>query len=129
MTATLLYIFRNNPLGRETLLQSLFFCKVVGASLVIYIPKHKKFLMHFENDVVQVNLDKSYLTSPKTAIKHATELVKKTSITTRFLEPKQNTASKLQDIQPNFNFMCCPRSISGLSLKIGLGYIGPGLDV
>ena len=124
MESQLFHIFRNSPLGRETLLQSLFFCKAVGASLVIYIPKYTKFLMYFENDVVQIDLDKSYLTSPKTAIKHATELVEKKGIAVRFLEPKHYTASKLPDIQPNFNFMCCPRSISDLSSKIGLGYIG-----
>ena len=54
MAARLFHIFRNNPLGRETLLQSLFFCKMFRTSLVIYIPKHKKFLMSFENDVVKV---------------------------------------------------------------------------
>jgi hypothetical protein len=43
----------------------------------------------------------------------------------RFLEPKHFTASTLPDIQTNFDFMCCPRSISDLSSKIGLGYIGP----
>jgi hypothetical protein len=43
----------------------------------------------------------------------------------KFLEPKHFTASTLPDIQTNFDFMCCPRSISDLSSKIGLGYIGP----
>lgn len=33
--------------------------------------------MYFENDIVQVDLDKSYLTSPETAVKHAIEIVKK----------------------------------------------------
>lgn len=112
-------------MGRETLLQSLFFCKVVRASMVIYIPEHKKFLIDFENNVVKVDLDKSYLTSPKTAIKHVNELVKKMGIKTRFLDPKHYTASNPPEIQPNFDFMTCPRSISDLSSKIGLGYLGP----
>jgi hypothetical protein len=30
----------------------------------------------------------------------------------------------LPDIQPNFDFMTCPRTISYLSSKIGLGYSG-----
>jgi len=125
MDQQLLHIFRNNPLGRETLLQSLYFCKTVGASPVIYIPEHTKFLMYFENDVVQVDLDSSYLTSPETALKHATELVEKAGIEPRFLDPKHFTASTLPDIQINFDYMCCPRSVSDLSSKIGLGYIGP----
>jgi len=125
MDQQLLHIFRNNPLGRETLLQSLYFCKTVGASPVIYIPEHTKFLMYFENDVVQVDLDRSYLTSSETALKHATELVEKAGIEPRFLDPKHFTASTLPDIQTNFDYMCCPRSVSDISSKIGLGYIGP----
>ena len=125
MDKQLFHIFRNNPLGRETLLQSLYFCKTAGASPVIYIPSHTKFLMYFENDVVQIDLDGSYLTSPATAKRHATELAEKAGIEPRFLDPKHFTASTLPDIQTNFDFMCCPRSISDLSSKIGLGYIGP----
>jgi len=125
MEAQLFHIFRNNPLGRETLLQSIYFCKQTGASPVIYIPKFTKFLMYFENDVVQIDLDDSYLTSPDTALKHATELVEHSGIHARFQEPKHYTASTLPDIQTNFDYMCCPRSISDLSSKIGLGYIGP----
>ena len=74
MEPKLFHIFRNTPLGRETLLQSLFFCNTVGSSLIIYIPKHTKFLMYFENDVVQVDLDGSYLTAPETALAHASAL-------------------------------------------------------
>lgn len=125
MDKQLFHIFRNNPLGRETLLQSLYFCKTVGASPLIYIPGHTKFLMYFENDVVQIDLDGSYLTSPATAKMHATELAEQAGIEPRFLDPKHFTASTLPDIQTNFDFMCCPRSISDLSSKIGLGYIGP----
>ncbi|MBU4288141.1 MAG: universal stress protein, partial [Proteobacteria bacterium] len=117
--------FRNTPLGRETLLQSIYFCKKVGSSLIIYIPEFTKFLMYFEKDVVQIDLDDSYLTSPDTALKHAKELLDQGKIKARFLDPKNYTASTLPDISTNFDFMCCPRSISDLSSKIGLGYIGP----
>jgi len=125
MDAQLFHIFRNTPLGRETLLQSIYFCKKVGALLIIYMPEFTKFLMYFENDVVQIDLDDSYLTSPDTALKHAKELLDQGKIKARFLEPKNFTASTLPDISTNFDFMCCPRSISDLSSKIGLGYIGP----
>lgn len=125
MEKRLLHIFRNNPFGRETLLQSIYFCNKVGASPVIYIPKTTKFLMYFDNDVVQVDLDKSYLISPETALKRATELVEQGGISARFLDPKHFTASTLPDIHTNFDYMCCPRSVSDMSSKIGLGYIGP----
>jgi hypothetical protein len=125
MENRLLHIFRNNPFGRETLLQSIYFCNKVGASPVIYIPKTTKFLMYFDNDVVQVDLDKSYLISPETAKKRATELLEQGGISARFLDPKHFTASTLPDIHTNFDYMCCPRSVSDMSSKIGLGYIGP----
>jgi len=125
MESRLLHIFRNNPLGRETLFQSIYFCKKIGASPVLYIPKTTKFLMYFDNDVVQVDLDASYLTSPGTAEKHAAEILEQAGLQPRFLDPKHYTASTLPDIHTNFDYMCCPRAISDMSSKIGLGYIGP----
>ena len=125
MNKQLFHIFRNTPLGRETFLQSLYFCNMTGATPVVYIPEHTKFLMYFENDVVQIDLDESYLTGPETAAKHAAELLEASGIKPHFLKPKHFTASTLPDIKTDFDFMCCPRSISDLSSKIGLGYIGP----
>lgn len=125
MSNQLLHIFRNTPLGRETLLQSIYFCNLVGVSLVVYIPEFTKFLMYFDNDVVQIDLDESYLRSPASARDHAEALVKAAGGNARFIEPKNFTATTLPDLPSNFDFMCCPRSISDLSSKIGLGYIGP----
>lgn len=126
MENRLLHIFRNTPLGREVLLQSVYFCKTTGVSLVIYIPEFLKFLMYFENDVIQVDLDDSYLTAPETARAHAVEIVRSQGLPEpAFIEPKNFTASTLPDVPANFGFMCCPRAISDLSSKIGLGYIGP----
>lgn len=125
MHSQLFHIFRNTPFGRETFLQSLYFCKQIGATPVVYIPKFIKFLMYFENDVVQVDLDGSYLTDPETAEAHARDLLESVDLTAKFIVPKNFTASTLPDIPTNFDFMCSPRSISDLSSKIGLGYIGP----
>ncbi|MDY6790148.1 MAG: universal stress protein [Thermodesulfobacteriota bacterium] len=106
-------------------MQTIYFCKKVGVSPIVYVPEFTQFLMYFENDVVQIDLDKSYLTSPQTAVKHAEKLLQEGGITPRLLKPKNYTASTLPDIPTNFDFMCCPRSISDLSSKIGLGHIGP----
>ncbi len=124
MESRLLHIFRNTPLGRETLLQSVYFCKNLDASLTVYIPVYTKFLMYFENDVVQIDLDASYLSFPHTAKKHVRELIDPSSLRNRFLEPKHFTASTLPDIPVNFDFMTCPRSMSDPMTKIGLGHIG-----
>ena len=125
MYSQLFHIFRNTPLGRETFLQSLYFCKQVEATPVVYIPEFIKFLMYFDNDVVQVDLDDSYLTDHATADSHARELLDRYHLKPKFFTPKNFTASTLPDIPTNFDFMCCPRSISDLSSKIGLGYMGP----
>jgi nucleotide-binding universal stress UspA family protein len=125
MEERLLHVFRNTPLGRETLLQSLYFCKTLDISLQVYVPQATQFLMYFDHDAVQVDLDSSYLTSPSNAVAHATQLAEEWGIKPHFLVPKNFTASQLPDIPTNFNYMCCPRSITDLSSKIGLGYIGP----
>lgn len=124
MGTKLLHIFRNTPLGRETFLQSTYLCKKLGTSLDVYIPEFSKFLMYFENDAVQVDLDASYLTSPETAKAHVKEILKKVDLSARYITPNNFTASTLPDIPVDYDFMCCPRSISDMSSKIGLGYIG-----
>ncbi len=124
MNYKLLHIFRNTPFGRETFLQSLYFCKTINAFPVAYIPKSDKFLMYFPNDAVQVDLDHSYLTSPKSAKKHAEDLFNEMGIKPMFYKPKNFTASTLPDVSTNFDYLCCPRSVSDSSSKIGLGYIG-----
>lgn len=124
METQLFHIFRNTPLGRETLLQSIFFCNMTGSSLTIYIPEFTKFLMYFDNQVVQIDLDNSYLSYPQTALEHAKSLTKKGGVEPGFLVPKNFTASTLPDVPVNFDFMCCPRSISDVTSKIGLGHIG-----
>ncbi len=125
MNYKLLHIFRNTPFGRETFLQSMYFCNTINASPVAYIPKSDKFLFYFPNDAVQVDLDLSYLTAPETAKAHAEELFKDMDIKPMFYEPKNYTASTLPDISTNFDYLCCPRSVSDLSSKIGLGHLGP----
>jgi hypothetical protein len=125
MNYKLLQIFRNTPFGRETFLQSLYFCKTIHAHPVVYIPESDKFLMYFPNDAIQIDLDSSYLTSPKTAKQHATVLFKEMGFKPAFFTPRSFTASTLPDIPINFDYFCCPRSVSDLSSKIGLGHIGP----
>jgi hypothetical protein len=125
MNYKLLHIFRNTPFGRETFLQSIYFCKTINAYPVVYIPKSDKFLLYFSNDAVQVDLDHSYLNDPETARVHAEQLFESMGMKPLFYEPKNYTASTLPDVSTNFDYLCCPRSVSDLSSKIGLGHIGP----
>jgi len=125
MALKMLHIFRNTPFGRETLLQSCYFCRTVDISLSVYIPTQKQFLMYFDNDAVQVDLDNSYLYSPESAKTHACVLLAKANVDAAFIDPPSFTASTLPDIPTELDFMCCPRSVSDMSSRIGLGHIGP----
>ncbi len=125
MEHQLFHIFRNTPTGRESFLQSLYFCSRITVQPMVYIPEHTKFLMYFDNDVVQVDLDSSYLTAPESARSHCDQLMGEFGMKGTYLSPKYFTASSLPDINTDFDFMCCPRSVSDLSSKVGLGYIGP----
>lgn len=125
MGAKLFHIFRNNPLGRETLMQSIYFCKTVGAYLIIYIPNDTKLWLYVGDHAVRVDLDKSYLRAPKTARDHATELVEENGVKAKFINLEHFPSSVPPILETNFNFMTCPRSISDLSSKIGLGHLGP----
>lgn len=125
METTFFHVFRNTPLGREIFMQSLYFCKHTRASIKIYIPEFTKFLMYFNNDVVQVDLDESYLTQPTTARSNAMALAVEAGVEPFFMPPMNFTALTLPDVSVDFDFMCCPRSISDFSSKISLGHIGP----
>jgi hypothetical protein len=120
----LLHVFRNTPFGRETLMQSAFFCQRVGLEMGIYIPRHPQFLMYLEHGIVTVELDRAFLHAPRTAHAHVSEILGAFSVEFQFVEPKGFTAADLPDLPVDFDYMCCPRSISDLSSKIGLGHIG-----
>ncbi len=125
MRDNLLHVYRNTSFGRETLLQSIYFCQMLDLELVIYIPDNTRFMMYFDHDAVQVDLDRSYLNNRETAHERVRATAAKAGIKPRFLTAESQTASVLPDIPTDFSFMCCPRSMTDVSSKIGLGYIGP----
>jgi nucleotide-binding universal stress UspA family protein len=124
MQPRLLHIFRNTPLGRETLLQSIHFCRATGQKLYIYIPSEKKFMLYVGSKAIQVGLDSSYLADPDSAEKHCREILDSCNFVADFFQPGEYTASTLPDLHIDYEYLCCPRIISDLSGKIGLGQIG-----
>ena len=126
MNKPLLHIFRNTPFGRETLLQSTYTCQLLNLPLDIYIPTDKKFLFYFGGEVVQVDLDKSYLFDSATAREHADQILEAyPQVNYQFISPESYTATGLPDLPTNFTVMTSPRSVSDVSSRIGLGHIGP----
>ncbi len=119
------HVFRNTPFGRETFMHSAHFCQRTGRSLNVYIPEHPQFLMYFDRSIVTVDLDRAFLRSHDTAKGHAEEILSSFDVDYTFYKPTQFAASTLPEIPTAYAYMCCPRSISDLSTKVGLGYIGP----
>jgi len=108
MDAGLLHLFRNTATGQESFLQSLYFCRKTGTSLIIYLPEFAKFLMYFEDEVMQVDLDESWLCLRQSARRHAEQLIKSSGFEADFLIPKNFTSPTLPDIPTHFDFMSCP---------------------
>lgn len=125
MDHQILHIFRNNPFGREVFLQSLYFAKKVKITPNVYIPQFRQFLMYLRKTVVTVDLDKTFLHSPDTAREHAEAMIRNFGLKAEFLTPTEFTSGRIPNLPVDVSYMCCPRSISDLSTKIGLGYIGP----
>lgn len=124
-TTSLFHVFRNTPFGRDTLLQSVYFAKKLDLPITLYLPKHQQFIMHFPNASISVDLDREFLNEPETARMHAENILTEKNVKTHFFEPTDFTSLDLPDVPTNCSYMCCPRSISDLSTKIGMGYIGP----
>ena len=125
MDRTLLHVFRNNPLGRETLLQSAHFAKAMGLVLQVYIPKFPQFLLYFEPAVVTVTLDGSYLEQPELAEQRMRDIVEPIGAELDLYEPHEFTAPTLPDVPSHHAFMACPRSMSEPSRRVHFGTLGP----
>ena len=125
MNHRLLHIYRNTPLGRETLLQSIHFCKTLNLSLGIYIPESKRFLMccGSENRKFPIDLDESYFFSPESALPHAKELTENKGAKPIWINPENDIVKSYPKIQDSFEFMCCPRCIKEPLSKLSVGYI------
>ena len=124
MNKPVLHVFRNTPFGRETLLQSAYLCRRLQLPLSVYLPPFKRFLFYFDPDVLQVDLDASYLSDPTTAQEHVREILAFHQVEYSLVKPRSKTASDLPDLPIHFSIMTCPRSMSDDTRKIALGHIG-----
>lgn len=125
MTFRLMHIYRNTPFGRETLLQSIHFCKTLNIYLSVYIPESRRFLLRVgcHNSSLPIDIDKSFLISPETALLHARELTKNEGVNPDWIRPRFDTEKYCPKIQDSFEFMCCPRCIKEPLSKLSIGYI------
>jgi len=124
MNKPVVHVFRNTPFGRETLLQSAYLCRRLQIPLSVYLPEYKRFLFYFDPDVLQIDLDASYLFDPATAEEHVREILAFHQVEYSLVKPKGKTGSDLPDLPTHFSFMTCPRSMSDDTRKVAMGHIG-----
>jgi hypothetical protein len=123
---SMLHVFRNSPLGRENLLQSIYFCeRLSNLPLSVYIPDHTQYLMYFDGTVVTVDLDSSYTRYRESAKEHVCGLLRTASVDFEIFTLTSFTAKALPEIPNRWQIMSCPRAISDDISRIGLGHIGP----
>jgi nucleotide-binding universal stress UspA family protein len=125
MRRKLLHVYRNTALGRETLLQSAWFCRQTGCRLEVYVPRHPQLLLYLERAVATVTLDSSYLRDPDSAEQRARSIASELRIAMELVEPSGFTTETLPNLKGEYAFMACPRSMSERSSRIRFGHLGP----
>ncbi len=125
MSRKLLHIFRNNPLGRENLLQSVYLCqKVPELELHVHFPEHTQCLLMLETGVLTLDLDVTYTKFRETAEQRATEILSKSSVLWHKVVPEKFTSAGLDQLPGDWDVLACPRVISESLHRIGLGRLG-----
>ncbi len=119
-----LHVFRNTPLGRETLLGTIHLCRRTGMQLYLYRPEESRVTLQFENELVEVTLDSSYVRDRETAERHAEEIARSQQIPIHWVEPQHRLASTLPVIVDDFDLMTSPRSLIGPSQGGPLALLG-----
>lgn len=105
-------------------MQPAYFCHMLDIGLDIYIPDTTSFMMCFDQEAVQVDLDRSCLNDSESARERARTIAAAAGLKPSFLKPIHRTTRARPDISSHYHFICCPRSISDLSTKIVIDYIG-----
>ena len=126
MRNQLLHIYRNTPFGRETFMQSEYFCRQLRLPLSVYIPNHPQFNLTFGLKELVISLDQTYLSVPSTAEEHLTQVLESSPVVYRLFEPDAFKDTNLPEIPTDFSYMTCPHAISERSERLGLGRVGIG---
>ena len=120
----ILHVYRNTPVGRETLLGATWLGERTGVQLRIFVPSEPRFALNLGTDLVEIPLDSSYLTSPETARDHVEATLTNRRVAYRFVEPSHRVASTLPEIPADFDLMSCPRALAEPQGLLGPGMLG-----
>ena len=119
-----LHVFRNTPIGRETLLGALHLCSMTGMQLYLYRPEAPRFALQFDTELIEIPLDASYVRDHRTAKRHADELSAGKRAPIHWIKTHHQLASTLPVIPDDFDLMTCPHSLAGQGQDGGGGNVG-----
>lgn len=127
MAIQIFHVFRNNPLGKETLRQAADFAKRINGELNVYVPEHDRFMLYFDYEAVEVSLGKSYLYSIETAHAHMNPILDEMGVAAKLVHVKTKTGSNLPDIETGFDIISLPKVMTEAKGKILPQAIGKGV--
>ncbi|MFQ5750429.1 MAG: hypothetical protein ACE5HI_00410 [bacterium] len=127
MRLNILHVYRNTPLGRETLWQAADFTRKTNGKLQVYIPQYDRFLFYFERQAVEIRLDQSYLYLPQTAKQNVQKILAQFDIPLNLVQIRSKTASTLPNLPTNFDLLSLPRIMVERQGRIHLAAMGTGI--
>ena len=119
----LLHIFRNDPLGRENLLQSIYFCRTLGMGLTVCLPQSRRLRINFDQGAVRLQMDNAGRTEPSSAADRVMALTRDAGLKPKIVRPQKGGMS-LRDEPGKVKFISGPFDTQDHTAKIGLGYTG-----
>ncbi len=119
-----LHVFRNTPIGRETLLGALHLCSSTGMQLYLYRPHTPRFTLQFANELIEIPLDASFTRDQRTARRHAEELSAEHHTVIHWVSNHHQLASTLPVIPDTFDLMTSPHSIAGPGQQGSAAFVG-----
>ncbi len=127
MAIQVFHVFRNTPLGKETLRQAADFARRINGELDVYVPEHDRFMIYFDYEAVEISLDKSYLYSIETAHAHMNHVLDELGVAARLVHVKTKTGSTLPDIEAGFDIISLPKVMTEAKGKILPQAVGKGV--
>jgi len=121
MQLNLLHVFRNTPLGRETLLQAADFSRKTHSRLNVYLPEFDRILLHFGSNAVEIRLDGSYLYLRESARQNLRKIAELARVRVHEVAPETMTASNLPRLPTNFDVISLPRIMVERKSHVSLG--------
>lgn len=128
MQLKVIHVYRNTPLGRETLIQAADFVKKINGELNIFLPEYDRILYYFENDATEIRLDESYLYFREQARSRMEKALKLIGVEAHIVDVSTQTASNLPGLYAtNYDVLSLPRVMVERQGQLHLPAVGAGV--